>query len=213
MFLLDDHEIVRAGFRELLALEAEDIRVVGEASTAAGAVMMCPPMHPDVAILDVRLQDGDGVDVCRILRERCPETACLIFTSADPGDDLLYKAIVAGAKGWILKHASMVEVIDAIRICARGGTALDSRSQALMIERLRRPGQPQLSPLHVLTIQEQRILRLIGNGLSNREIGREISLAENTVGNNISRIYVKLGVQSRTQAAAWARRAAEVLPK
>ena len=206
-FLLDDHDVVRMGFRELLRLEAPDIEVVGEAASVAGAVAMCPPLRPDVAILDIRLQDGSGIDACREIKTQSPDTACLIFTSADPGHEALYDAVMAGASGWVLKHASMAEVVEAIRTVATGGSVLDPQATARILEKLRRPNR-QDSPLDVLTGQEQRILKLIGSGLSNREIGREMSLAEKTVKNYISRIFVKLGVQSRTQAIAYAHAAA-----
>lgn len=195
------------GFRELLRLEAEDMHVVGEASTVMGAIAMCPPLHPDVAVLDDWLQDGSGIEACREICRQVPDTKCLMFASNEPNDDLLYRAILAGARGWVMKHANTSEVIDAIRVCAKGGSALDSHAQILMMQRLRHPDRQQ-SPLSMLTDQEQKIIRLIGGGLSNREIGRELKLTEKTVKNYVSRIFHKLGVQSRTQAIAYAHAAA-----
>jgi DNA-binding NarL/FixJ family response regulator len=218
VFLVDDHDVVRFGFRELLELEAPDMTVVGEAATAAGAVHVIPTLDPppDVAVLDIRLQDGTGIDVCRQLAKLTPSVACLIFTGSDPADELLYQAVMCGARGWMLKHAPMTEVVDAIRVVATGGSQLSPDATERVMYWLRNPADQQ-SQLDVLTAQEQRILRLIGRGLSNRDIGSTMNLSEKTVKNHVSRMFTKIGVSNRTQAAAWgharslAHRAAELI--
>jgi DNA-binding NarL/FixJ family response regulator len=198
VFLLDDHEIVRRGVRELLEAEA-DIRVVGEASTAAEALVRVPAVRPDVAVLDVRLPDGDGVTVCRDLRSSDPSLACLMLTSfAD--DDALFGAIMAGASGYVLKQIRGTDLVSAVRTVAGGGSLLDARTTGRMLERLRR-NEAATDPLAHLTEQERRILDLIGEGLTNRQIGERMFLAEKTVKNYVSSLLAKLGLQRRTQAA------------
>ncbi|GAC1441417.1 MAG: response regulator transcription factor [Mycobacteriales bacterium] len=197
VFLLDDHEIVRRGVRELLEAE-DDIEVVGEAGTAAEALARVPAVRPDVAVLDVRLPDGDGVSVCRELRSSAPELQCLMLTSfAD--DDALFNAILAGAAGYVLKQIRGTDLVGAIRTIANGGSLLDPRATAAVMERMRRP--QAADPLAVLTDQERRILDLIGEGLTNRQIGERMFLAEKTVKNYVSNLLSKLGLQRRTQAA------------
>lgn len=201
VFLLDDHEMVRRGVRELLETEG-DIEVVGEASTAAEALARVPAVRPHVAVLDVRLPDGDGVTVCRDLRSAMPELACLMLTSFSD-DDALLGAIMAGAAGYVLKQIRGVDLVEAVRTVAAGGSLLDPQSTARMLARVR-DQQSAKDPLDVLTAQERRILDLIGEGLTNRQIGERMFLAEKTVKNYVSSLLAKLGLQRRTQAAVLA---------
>jgi DNA-binding NarL/FixJ family response regulator len=201
VFLLDDHEVVRRGVQELLESES-DIEVVGEASTAAEALARVPALRPDVAILDVRLGDGDGVSVCRDLKSQRPELACLMLTSfAD--DEALYNAIMAGAQGYVLKQIRGSDLIGAVRTVAAGGSLLDPRATASVLARLRDQSTPK-DPLEGLTEREREILELIGEGLSNREIGARLFLAEKTVKNYVTNLLAKLGMQRRTQVAIYA---------
>ena len=197
VFLLDDHELVRRGVRELLEGEG-DIDVVGEASTAAEALARVPAVRPDVAVLDVRLPDGDGVTVCRDLRSQFPELACLMLTSFSD-DDAMLGAVMAGAAGYVLKDIRGGDLVGAVRTVASGGSLLDARSTAHVLARLRE--KEAADPLDVLTAQERRILDLIGEGLTNRQIGERLFLAEKTVKNHVSSVLAKLGLQRRTQAA------------
>ena len=200
IFLLDDHEVVRRGVRELLEAEP-DLQVVGEAGTAAEALARVPATRPDVAILDVRLPDGDGVSVCRELRSALPELACLMLTSfAD--DDALLDAMLAGAAGYVLKQIRGADLVGAVRTVAAGGSLLDPRARAAVMDRLLTPAPAD--PLAGLTDQERRILELIGEGLTNREIGSRMFLAEKTVKNYVSNVLAKLGLQRRTQVAVLA---------
>ena len=201
VFLLDDHEVVRRGVGELLDNES-DLEVVGEASTAAEALARVPAVRPDVAVLDVRLPDGDGVTVCRELRSRLPELRCLMLTSfAD--DEALFDAIMAGAAGYVLKQIRGTELVDAIRTVATGQSLLDPRTTSRMLERMRATAT-RSDPLAELTDQERTVLSLIGEGLTNREIGERMFLAEKTVKNYVSHLLAKLGMQRRTQAAVLA---------
>ena len=201
VFLLDDHEVVRRGVAALLSAEP-DLEVVGEASTAAQALARIPALRPDVAILDVRLPDGDGVSVCREIRSRLPEVACLMLTSfAD--DDALFDAVMAGAAGYVLKQIHGTDLVGAVRTIASGQSLLDPRSTARMLERLREQASKK-DPLAALSEQERRILELIGEGLTNRQIGERMFLAEKTVKNYVSNLLAKLDMQRRTQAAALA---------
>ncbi len=200
VFLLDDHEIVRRGVRELLESEP-DLVVVGEAGDAAGAFARIPALKPDVAVLDVRLPDLDGVQVCRELRSRMPDLACLMLTSfAD--DDALLDAILAGASGYVLKQIRGADLVGAIRTVAAGGSLLDPAVTRAVLDRLRAPAP--VGVLSGLTEQERRILELIGEGLTNREIGARMHLAEKTVKNYVSALLSKLGLQRRTQVAVLA---------
>jgi two-component system response regulator DevR len=204
VFLLDDHEVVRRGLREMIDVE-DDLTVVGEAGTADEALRQIPATSPDVAVLDVQLPDGSGVDVCRDLRSKHPEIACLMLTSyAD--DDALFSAIMAGASGYVLKQIRGTDLIDAIRRVGRGQSLLDPEVTAQVLERLRHPADDELS---MLTDQERRILDLIAEGLTNREIGEQMYLAEKTVKNYVSNLFTKMGMRSRTEAAAYAARLAE----
>jgi len=200
VFLLDDHEVVRRGVRDLLDAEP-DISVVGEAGTAAETLVRVEGTTPDVAVLDVRLPDGDGVTVCRELRSRHPDLACLMLTSfAD--DEALFDAILAGAAGYVLKQIRGADLVGAVRTVAAGGSLLDPRATAAVMQRMRTP-KPD-DPLASLTEQERRILELIGEGLTNREIGARMFLAEKTVKNYVSNLLSKLGLQRRTQVAVLA---------
>jgi two-component system, NarL family, response regulator DevR len=207
VFLLDDHEVVRRGLRDLLEAE-EDLEVVGEGSNAEEALGRIPATQPDVAVLDVRLGDsgGDGVEVCREIRSRHPEVRCLMLTSfAD--DEALFAAIMAGASGYVLKQVRGNDLIEAIRRVARGESLLDPILTGKVLERLRT--KPQEDELGMLTDQERRILELIADGKTNRQIAETIFLAEKTVKNYVSNLLAKLGMSRRTEAAAYAARLAE----
>jgi DNA-binding NarL/FixJ family response regulator len=205
VFLLDDHEVVRRGVRELLEAEP-DLEVVGEAGTAEEAYGRIPATSPDVAILDVRLPDGDGVSVCRDIRSKHPEVACLMLTSyAD--DEALFAAIMAGASGYVLKQVRGTDLIDGVRRVGRGESLLDPAMTARVLERLRHPAEPD--ELANLTDQERSILDLIAEGMTNRQIGERLFLAEKTVKNYMSNLLAKLGMSRRAEAAAYAARLAE----
>jgi DNA-binding NarL/FixJ family response regulator len=203
VFLLDDHEIVRRGIAGLLEAE-DDIEVVGEAGTAAAALARIPALRPDVAILDVRLPDGEGVSVCRDVRSSVtPAPACLMLTSYSD-DEALFGAIMAGAAGYLLKQISGVDLVGAVRTLAAGGSLLDPRATAAVLERLRRGTEPADPRYASLSPQERRILDLIADGLTNRQIGAELFLAEKTVKNYVSSLLRKLGFARRTEAAVYA---------
>jgi two-component system response regulator DevR len=205
VFLLDDHEVVRRGLRDLLA-EEPDIDVVGEAGTAASALAWMPALRPKVAVLDVRLPDGDGVSVCREIHSSLPRTACLMLTSY--GDDqALFGAIMAGAAGYVLKETAGSDLVSAVRTVASGGSMLDAGMVQRVIGRLLE--QPAADPLSVLSDREKRVLELIAEGLTNREIAERMFLAEKTVKNYVSSLLTKLGMQRRTQAAAFSARLAD----
>ncbi|MFD5328385.1 response regulator [Streptomyces sp. NPDC127092] len=207
VFLLDDHEVVRRGVHDLLDAEP-DLTVVGEAGTAAQALVRVPALRPDVAVLDVRLPDGDGVSVCRELLSRMPGLACLMLTSFDDEEALL-DAIMAGASGYVLKQITGTDLVTAVRTVASGKSMLDPGATARVMARLRggpaQEEQPQGLP--GLTDREREILALVGEGLTNREIGTRLFLAEKTVKNNVSRLLAKLGVERRVQAAVLATQA------
>lgn len=211
VFLLDDHEIVRRGLADLLSLES-DLEVVGEASTGAEALARIPATRPAVAVLDVRLPDGSGVEVCREIRSAMPGVGCLMLTSYSD-DEALFEAIMAGASGYVLKEIRGNDLVDAIRTIAGGGSLLDPSAASRVMARLR-GSQAQDERLGSLSEQERRILGLIGEGLTNRQIGEQMHLAEKTVKNYVSSLLAKLGMERRTQAAAYiARMAAEQQPK
>src|SRR6201996_8708618 len=203
VFLLDDHEIVRRGVRELLEAE-EDIEVVGEAGTAQSALARIPALRPDVAVLDVRLPDGNGVSVCRDIRSKMPEVACLMLTSFGD-DEALFDAIMAGAAGYVLKQIRGTDLVGAVRSIASGASLLDPEAASRVMRRMRDQAAKK-DPLAGLTPQERRILELIGEGLTNRQIGQRLFLAEKTVKNYVSALFAKLGMERRTQAAAYAAR-------
>ena len=203
VFLLDDHEIVRRGIAQLLE-SADDIAIVGEAATAAQALARVPALRPDVAILDVRLPDGDGVSVCRDIRSAVsPPPACLMLTSYSD-DEALFGAIMAGAAGYLLKQVTGVDLVGAVRTIAAGGSLLDPRATAVVLERLRKGDEPSDPRYASLSPQEKRILSLIADGLTNRQIGAELFLAEKTVKNYVSSLLHKLGFTRRTEAAVYA---------
>jgi DNA-binding NarL/FixJ family response regulator len=203
VFLLDDHELVREGMRQLLESN-EDIEVVGEASTAAEALTRIPLAAPDVAILDVRLEDGNGIEVCREVRSVVPGLACLMLTSyAD--EEALYASVMAGASGYVLKRIRADDLIDNIKTVASGVSLIDPKTVARVIERIAKPPEVD-SRLAVLSVQERRILDLIAQGRTNRQISEEIHLAEKTVKNYVSNLLAKLNMSSRTEAAVYAAR-------
>ncbi|WP_395293074.1 response regulator [Kitasatospora hibisci] len=208
VFLLDDHEVVRRGVHDLLDSEP-DLTVVGEAATVEQALARVPALRPDVAVLDMRLPDGDGVTVCRELRSRMPELACLFLTSFDDEEALL-DAIMAGASGYVLKQISGTDLVTAVRTVASGQSMLDPGAATRLMTRLRGDATPQPSALPQLTDREREILALIGEGLTNRQIGQRLYLAEKTVKNHISRLLAKLGVERRVQAALIATQAPPV---
>ena len=200
VFLVDDHEVVRRGLRQLLEASG-DIEIVGEAGTRAEALSRVPPAKPDVAVLDVRLPDGNGVEVCRDLRSTMPSLYCLMLTSfAD--DEALFAAIMAGASGYVLKQIKGTDLVDAIRRVASGASLLDPSLTAQVLARLRaEPAEDEL--LSRLTDQERRILDLIAEGRTNREIGSTLFLAEKTVKNYVSSLLSKMGMATRTEAAVY----------
>ncbi len=206
VFLLDDHEIVRRGLRELLTSES-DIDVVGDAATGEEAVHRVLALEPDVAVLDVRLGNGNGVEVCRELRSRGSRTACLMLTSfAD--DDALFNAIMAGAAGYVLKQVRGSDLVDSIRRVAAGQSLLDPNLTARVLERIRK-GPDEDPRLKGVTPQERRILELLAEGMTNRQIGEQLYLAEKTVKNYVSNLLLKMGMHRRTEAAAFAARLSE----
>jgi two-component system, NarL family, response regulator DevR len=201
VFLLDDHEVVRRGVADVLAGDP-GIEVVGEAKNAAEALARAPALRPDVAILDVRLPDGNGVSVCRELRSRLPRLKVVMLTSYSD-DEALFEAIMAGASGYLLKRILGQDLARGVRAVAAGGSLLDPAAATAVLERLRRSGEPA-GPLARLSDQERTVLELIGEGLTNRQIGERMSLAEKTVKNHVSHLLAKLGLERRTQAAVLA---------
>jgi two-component system response regulator DevR len=206
IFLLDDHEIVRQGLRSLIEVE-DDLEVVGEASTAEQALTRVPLVKPDVAVLDVRLPDGDGIDICRELRSRHPEIACLMLTSFSD-DEALFSAIMAGAAGYLLKQIRGTELVEGIRKVARGESLLDPLVTRLVLERIRTP-VVEHDELEDLSPQERVILDHIAAGKTNRQIADDMCLAEKTIKNYVSNLLAKLGMSRRTEAAAYAARLSE----
>ena len=203
VFLLDDHEIVRRGVRDLLEAEP-DITVIGEAGTAESALARIPALKPDVAVLDVRLPDGNGVTVCREIRSKMPEVACLMLTSFGD-DEALFDAIMAGAAGYVLKQIRGTDLVGAVRTIASGRSMLDPEAASRVMRRMREQAQ-RSDPLAGLTEQERRILELIGEGLTNRQIGERMFLAEKTVKNYVSALFAKRGMERGAQAPAYAAR-------
>jgi two-component system response regulator DevR len=200
VFLLDDHEVVRRGIKDLLESSGEVV-VVGESGLAAEAISRIPALKPNVAILDARLPDGSGIDVCREVRSVDPGIAALILTSYDD-DEALFSAIMAGAAGYVLKQIRGADLLETVRRVAAGQSMLDPAVTAQVLDRLR--NGPTVDPgIAKLTQQEQRILALIGDGLTNRQIGETLSLAEKTVKNYVSSLLATLGLENRTQAAIY----------
>jgi DNA-binding NarL/FixJ family response regulator len=208
VFLLDDHEVVRRGVRELLEAEsAGEIEVAGEAGTAEEALSRLPSARADVAVLDVRLPDGDGVEVCREIRSRHPDVRCLMLTSfAD--DEALFDSIMAGAAGYVLKQVKGADLVDSVRRVAAGQSLLDPSVTARVLDRVRRGPDEETGSVH-LTDQERRILDLLAEGLTNRQIGERMFLAEKTIKNYVSNLLMKLGMHRRTEAAVYAARLAQ----
>jgi DNA-binding NarL/FixJ family response regulator len=203
VFLVDDHQIVRRGIADFMSDEP-DLEVVGEAASVAEALARIPASNPDVAVLDVRLADGNGVELCRELRSRLPQLNCLMLTSyAD--DEALFDAIMAGASGYVLKRVLGTDLLNAIRTVGTGGSLLDPRTTTALLNRIRRERQHR-DPLADLTEQEHAVFTLIGEGMTNRQIGEKLFLAEKTVKNYVSHLLAKLNMQRRTQAAALAAR-------
>ncbi|WP_432113744.1 response regulator [Streptomyces sp. S1] len=210
VFLVDDHEVVRRGLRDLIDDEP-DMEVVGEAATADQALARGPALRPDVAVLDVRLPDGDGIAVCRELRSAMPGLACLMLTSFDD-EDALIDAIMAGAAGYVLKQIKGSDLVSAVRTVATGQSMLDPATTARLMRSLRGPEAarpPEDARLAALSERERAVLELVGEGLTNRGIAERLFLSEKTVKNHISRLLGKLGVERRVQAAVIAAQAHE----
>jgi DNA-binding NarL/FixJ family response regulator len=205
VFVLDDHEIVRKGVCGLLEAEP-DIAVIGEASTASAALARIPALRPDVAVLDVRLPDGDGVSVCREVRSRMPEVACLMFTGFS-GEEAMLDSILAGAAGYVVKQIRGSDLVGAVRLVASGQSLLDPRAASELVARLR-DESIRRDPLAGLSARERSVLELIGEGLTNRQIGERLLITEKTVKNYVATLFGKLGLEQRTQAAVYAARAA-----
>ena len=204
VFLLDDHEMVGRRRPRGYWRPSPTSRSVGEAGTAASALARIPALRPDVAVLDVRLPDGDGVTVCREIRSKMPEVACLMLTSF--GDDqALFDAIMAGAAGYVLKQIHGSDLVGAVRTVASGQSLVDPRAASRAMARLRDEADRR-HPLGGLTARQRKVLELIGDGLTNRQIGERLSIAEKTVKHYVSILFVKLGMKQRTQAAAYAAR-------
>jgi two-component system response regulator DevR len=206
IFLVDDHEVVRTGLRGLLEAEGS-IEVVGEAGTVDEALRRVPAVSPDVAVLDVRLPDGDGIELCRELRSRMPELRCLMLTSFDD-DEALFAAIMAGASGYLLKQIRGNDLVSTIRRVGAGESLIDPSLTARVLERLR-DGPKRDERLERLSEQEKRVLDLVAEGLTNRQIAERLYLAEKTVKNYVSNMLAKLGMAHRSEAAAFAARLSE----
>lgn len=206
IFLLDDHEIVRRGVRDLLDAEA-DMEVVGEAATAAEALTRIGPSRPDVALLDVRLAEGSGIEVCRDIRSSHPEVRCLMLTSYTD-DEALFDAVMAGAAGYVLKQVRGDDLVEGVRRVAGGSSLLDPSVTARVLERLRQGPEPD-ARIASLTDRERTILDLLAEGLTNRQIAERLYLAEKTIKNQVSNLLQKMGMSRRTEAAVYAARLAE----
>jgi two-component system, NarL family, response regulator DevR len=204
VYLLDDHEVVREGLRALLESH-DDIEVVGDSGSAVEAASRIPALRPDVAVLDARLPDGSGIEVCRTVRAVDPSIRGLILTSYDD-DEALFSAIMAGASGYVLKQIRGSDLVDAVRQVAAGNSLIDPTMMATVLERVRHPEASVAPELAELTEQERKLLALIAEGLTNRQIGERMLLAEKTVKNYVSSILAKLGLERRTQAAVLASR-------
>lgn len=203
VFLVDDHEVVRQGVRSLIDASG-DLVVVGEADSVETGLARVLAVQPDVAILDVRLPDGNGVELCREIRSRLPEVACLMLTSYSD-DEALFEAIIAGAAGYVLKQVRGGELIDAIRRVSRGEHLLDPAVTGRVMKRLSSPS-PDDARLASLTAREREVLDLIGQGMTNRQIGERMFLAEKTVKNYVSGLLAKMGMERRTEAAVFVAR-------
>jgi DNA-binding NarL/FixJ family response regulator len=209
VFLVDDHEVVRVGIRELLSA-SEDLEVVGEASSVTEALTRVPAVAPDVAVLDVRLPDGNGIELCRELMSRLPDLKCLMLTSFTD-DEALFDAIMAGASGFVLKRIVGSDLTNAVKTVAAWQSLLDARSTSALLNRIRRERESG-DPLRMLTEQERTVLDLIGEGLTNKQIANKMFLAEKTVKNYVSHLLAKLGLERRTQAAVLASKLVKPTP-
>ena len=200
VFLVDDHEVVRRGLIGLLSTDP-DLEVVGEAGTVAQAMAQIPALRPDVAVLDVRLPDGNGIELCRDLLSRLPDLRCLMLTSFT-SDEAMLDAILAGASGYVIKDIKGMELAEAIKAVGAGRSLLDNRAAATLMAKLRDAAE-KADPLSGLTNQERTLLDLLGEGLTNKQIAARMFLAEKTVKNYVSRLLAKLGMERRTQAAVF----------
>ncbi|MBM7864656.1 response regulator transcription factor [Lentzea nigeriaca] len=209
VFLVDDHEVVRVGIRELLSA-SDDLEVVGEASSVTEALTRVPAVAPDVAVLDVRLPDGNGIELCRELMSRLPDLKCLMLTSFTD-DEALFDAIMAGASGFVLKRIVGSDLTNAVKTVAAGQSLLDARSTSALLKRIRRERENG-DPVRMLTEQERTVLDLIGEGLTNKQIADKMFLAEKTIKNYVSHLLAKLGLERRTQAAVLASKLVKPAP-
>ena len=200
VFLVDDHEVVRRGLIDLLSSDPE-LDVIGEAGSVAEALARIPALEPDVAVLDVRLPDGNGIELCRDLLSRLPDLRCLMLTSFT-SDEAMLDAILAGASGYVVKDIKGMELASAIKKVGSGRSLLDNRAAAALMAKLRGEGE-DTDPLSGLTDQERILLNLLGEGLTNKQIATQMFLAEKTVKNYVSRLLAKLGMERRTQAAVF----------
>ena len=201
VFLVDDHEVVRRGLIDLLGADPE-LDVIGEAGSVAQAMAQIPALRPDVAVLDVRLPDGNGIELCRDLLSRMPDLRCLMLTSFT-SDEAMLDAILAGASGYVIKDIKGMELAKAIKDVGAGRSLLDNRAAAALMSKLR-GASARSDPLSGLTEQEKVLLDLLGEGLTNKQIAARMFLAEKTVKNYVSRLLAKLGMERRTQAAVFA---------
>src|ERR1700712_460803 len=200
VFLVDDHEVVRRGVAELLN-EEEALDVIGQASSVSEALARIPALRPDVAVLDIRLPDGNGVELCRELRSRLPDLNCLMLTSFTD-EQAMTDAILAGAGGYVIKDITGMDLVSAVRTVGAGHSLLDNRAAAALMSKLRADAEKP-GPLAGLSDQERTVLDLIGEGLTNRQIAERMFLAEKTIKNYVSRLLAKLGMERRTQAAVF----------
>jgi two-component system, NarL family, response regulator DevR len=200
VFLVDDHEVVRRGLIDLLSADPE-LQVIGEAGTVAHAMAQIPALRPDVAVLDVRLPDGNGIELCRDLLSRLPDLRCLMLTSFT-SDEAMLDAVLAGASGYVIKDIKGMELAEAIKAVGAGRSLLDNRAAAALMAKLRNAAE-RSDPLSGLTDQERVLLDLLGEGLTNKQIAARMFLAEKTVKNYVSRLLAKLGMERRTQAAVF----------
>lgn len=198
VFLCDDHEMVRRGVKDMLEADGR-VTVIGEASNVAEALARVPALRPDVAVLDVQMPDGNGVELCRDLKSEMPDLKCLILTSFDD-EQAMMGAIMAGAAGFVLKQIRGTDLVGAVHTVAAGGSLLDPAAVARLMNHLREKSTEK-DPLTELTEQERKVLDLIAEGLTNRQIGERLFLAEKTVKNYVSSVLAKLGLERRTQAA------------
>jgi len=203
VFLVDDHEVVRRGLIDLLSTDP-DLQVIGEAASVAQAIARIPALRPDVAVLDVRLPDGNGIELCRELLSRLPDLRCLMLTSFT-SDEAMLDAVLAGASGYVIKDIKGMELAEAIKMVGAGQSLLDNRAAAALMAKLR-DAADRSDPLSGMTDQERTLLDLLGEGLTNKQIAARMFLAEKTVKNYVSRLLAKLGMERRTQAAVYATR-------